>query len=90
MSNAPSFVDCTVQPRSIPPAAVSLLETCEWTERAAGAPGATAETDRSSFAPHTAALAQRALDIAQLAALDPGLCQRVSIELDRQAPRTRR
>ena len=50
---------------------------------------ARAKIDRSSFAPRTAALAQRALDIAQLAALDPTLCQRVSIELDRHAPRTR-
>jgi hypothetical protein len=51
---------------------------------------ARAKIDRSSFAPRTAALAQRALDIAQLAALDPTLCQRVSIELDRHAPWTLR
>jgi hypothetical protein len=51
---------------------------------------ARAKIDRSSFAPRTAALAQRALDIAQLAALDPALCQRVSIELDRHAPWTLR
>jgi hypothetical protein len=51
---------------------------------------ARAKIDPSSFAPRTAALAQRALDIAQLAALDPALCQRVSTELDRHAPWTRR
>ena len=51
---------------------------------------ASATLDRSSFAPRTTTLAQRALDIAQLAALDPRLCQRVSTELDRHAPWTRR
>ena len=51
---------------------------------------ASAKIDRSSFAPRATALALRALDIAQLAALDPTLCQRVSTELDRHAPWTRR
>lgn len=44
---------------------------------------------RDSFAPRTAALTERALDLAQLAALDPMLCQRLSNELDRRAPGTR-
>jgi hypothetical protein len=51
---------------------------------------ARANIDRGSFAPRTAVLAARALDIAQLAALDPILCRRVATELDRHAPWTRR
>jgi hypothetical protein len=46
--------------------------------------------ERGSLLPPGAALAERALDIAQLVALDPLLCRRVSAELDRRAPRTRR
>lgn len=48
-----------------------------------------AKIDRDSFAPRTASLADRALDIALLAALDPALCRRISTELDRRAPWTR-
>lgn len=51
---------------------------------------ALAGIERGSLAPRTAALSERALDIAQLAALDPTLCRRVSAELDRRAPWTRR
>lgn len=46
--------------------------------------------DRGSLAPRAAALAERALDIALLAALDPALYRKVSAELDRRAPWTRR
>jgi hypothetical protein len=46
--------------------------------------------DRTRLAPRTAPVDQRALDVAQLAALDPTLSRRVSAELDRQAPWTRR
>jgi hypothetical protein len=46
--------------------------------------------ERASFAPRTALLAERVLDIAQLAALDQTLCRRLAAELDRRAPWTRR
>jgi len=46
--------------------------------------------ERGSLAPRSAALAERALDIAQLAALDPTLCRRISAELDRRARWTQR
>jgi hypothetical protein len=42
------------------------------------------------LAPRSAALTERALEVAQLAALDPRLSRRVSAELDRRAPWTRR
>lgn len=45
--------------------------------------------DRSLIAPRTARLADRILDVAQLAAVDQGLCRRVSAELDQRAPWTR-
>jgi hypothetical protein len=51
---------------------------------------ALAGIERASLAPRTAAVAERALDIAQLAAIDPTLCRRISAELDRRAPWTRR
>jgi len=40
---------------------------------------------REALAPRTASLERRALDVAQLAALDPHLCRRVTAELDRRA-----
>lgn len=43
-----------------------------------------------SLALRSAALTERALDVAQLAALDPALARRVAAELDRRAPWTRR
>jgi hypothetical protein len=46
--------------------------------------------ERTRLASHTATLDQRALDVAQLAALDPMLSRRLSVELDRRAPWTRR
>lgn len=46
--------------------------------------------ERALIAPRTAPLAERVLDIAQLAALDQALCRRLSAELDRRAPWTRR
>jgi len=49
-----------------------------------------ARIDRGTLAPRTATLTERALDLAQLAALDPSLRRRVSTELDRRAPWTRR
>lgn len=45
--------------------------------------------DRSLIAPRTARLADRILDVAQLAAIDQDLCRRVSAELDQRAPWTR-
>lgn len=48
-----------------------------------------ADIDRAVIAPRTAPLAERALDVAQLAALDRQLCRRLSAELDRRAPWTR-
>lgn len=45
--------------------------------------------EREMLASRTAALAERALDVAQLAALDPALARRISVELDRRAPWTR-
>ena len=48
-----------------------------------------ARVDRSLIAPATARLADRILDVAQLAAVDPDLCQRVAVQLDQRAPWTR-
>lgn len=45
--------------------------------------------DRSLIAPRVASLADRILDVAQLAAVDPDLCRRIAAELDRRAPWTR-
>jgi hypothetical protein len=45
--------------------------------------------DRSLIAPRTARLADRILDVAQLAAVDHDLCRRVSAVLDQRAPWTR-
>jgi hypothetical protein len=46
--------------------------------------------DPASLAPRSAAQTERALDLAQNAALDPMLCRRLVTELDRRAPWTRR
>jgi hypothetical protein len=46
--------------------------------------------DRGSVAPRAAALAERALDVALLAAFDPALFRKVSAELDLRARWTRR
>lgn len=48
-----------------------------------------ARIDRSLIAPSSAPLATRTLDVAQLAAVDQGLCRRIAAELDRRAPWTR-
>jgi len=48
-----------------------------------------ARVDRSLIAPATARLADRILDVAQFAAVDPDLCRRVAAQLDQRAPWTR-
>ena len=48
-----------------------------------------ARLDRSLIAPRITPLADRILDVAQLAAVDQDLCRRLAAELDRQAPWTR-
>ena len=48
-----------------------------------------ARIDRSLLAPRTAPLADRILDVAQLAAVDQDVCRRVAALLDQRAPWTR-
>lgn len=62
---------------------------CQLTDAVFEQIAAQAGIDRGSFAPRAAPLAERALDIALLVALDPVLCRRLSTELDRRAPWTR-
>jgi len=49
-----------------------------------------AAIERAAIASRAAPIVERALDVAQLAALDQTLCRRISAELDRRAPWTRR
>lgn len=56
---------------------------CQLTDAMFEQIAAQAGIDRDSFAPRAAPLAERALDIALLVALDPVLCRRLSTELDR-------
>ncbi|HEX2690091.1 MAG TPA: CHAT domain-containing protein [Kofleriaceae bacterium] len=62
---------------------------CQLTDAMFEQIAAQAGIDRGSFASRAAPLAERALDIALLVALDPVLCRRLSTELDRRAPWTR-